>query len=152
MPVEIERKFLIDKNKLPELTNGDKIIQGYICNQENKSVRIRIRSHEAFITIKSGKNSIFRLEYEYKIPMKDAIEMLDICDEKIEKTRYIIPQGILYWEIDVFHAKNEGLIVAEIELNTIEQKIELPAWIKQEVSEDTKYLNACLIKNPFTNW
>lgn len=152
MAIEIERKFLIDYKKLPELKDGQKIIQAYICNQVNKSVRIRVRAQRAFITIKSGSNPISRAEYEYQIPLQDALEMLDICDDSIEKTRYIITIDGLDWEIDVFHNKNEGLIVAEVELQHINQKIKLPAWIKQEVSNDKRYLNACLIKNPFTNW
>ncbi len=152
MPLEIERKYLIKADLLNLPKEGKKLIQGYIWSDPNKSLRIRIAGNKAFLTIKTGNNPLRRSEFEYEIPMKDAEDLLDLCDSKIEKTRYLIPQNNLFWEVDVFAGENNGLIVAEIELNSEDDTFELPQWIDHEVTNESKYLNVELIKHPFTKW
>ncbi len=152
MPLEIERKYLIKADLLDLPQDGKKLTQGYIWSDPDKSLRIRIAGDKAFLTIKAGNNPLSRSEFEYEIPMKDALELLDLCDSKIEKTRYLIPQNNLFWEIDVFEGDNNGLIVAEIELSSENEQLELPQWIDSEVTNESKYLNVELIKHPFSKW
>ena len=152
MAIEIERKFLVHKDRFHIPENGKKLIQGYIWSDPEKSLRIRISDKQAFLTIKAGIDILKRSEFEYEIPLSDAKELLSMCDAKIEKTRYLIPHKSHTWEVDVFHGLNEGLIVAEIELASADEQLNLPDWIAQEVSDDSKYLNVSLIKNPFINW
>jgi adenylate cyclase len=152
MALEIERKFLVNIDLLPLPNDGKKLIQGYIWSDPQKSLRIRTAGQKAFLTIKSGNDILKRSEFEYEIPMADAKELLELCDTKIEKTRYLIPMDQYTWEVDVFHGDNQGLIVAEIELSSSQEQIKLPEWIDQEVSNDPKYLNVSLIKNPFIKW
>lgn len=152
MPLEIERKYLVKQELLNLPKQGKKIVQAYIWSNPNKSLRIRIAGEKAFLTIKTGTNPICRSEYEYEIPIKDANELLALCDAKIEKTRYLIEFDNLVWELDIFEGENKGLIVAEVELSSKEQKINKPNWLGTEVSEDSKYLNVELIKHPFSQW
>ena len=152
MPLEIERKYLVKPELLKLPKEGKKLIQGYVWSDTDKSLRIRIAGEKAWMTIKTGTNSLSRSEFEYEIPMADATELLALCDSKIEKTRYFIKYDNLLWEIDVFEAKNKGLIVAEVELLSEEQAINLPNWIKKEVTNNSKYLNVELIKHPFCKW
>ncbi|GAB7086715.1 CYTH domain-containing protein [Marinifilum fragile] len=152
MAIEIERKFLVNHDLLPLPNDGKKLIQGYIWSDPQKSLRIRIAGEKAFLTIKSGNDILKRSEFEYEIPLADAQELLDLCDAKIEKTRYLIPMNQHTWEVDVFHGDNQGLIVAEVELASSEEQIKLPEWIDQEVTNDPKYLNVSLIENPFIKW
>ena len=152
MAVEIERKFLVHKDRLVLPEKGKKLIQAYIWSDPEKSLRIRISGEQAFLTIKAGVDILERAEFEYEIPLSDARELLALCDAKIEKTRYFIPFGDHTWEVDVFHDLNKGLIVAEVELNSANDKLVLPDWIAEEVSKDPKYLNVSLIKNPFVEW
>ena len=152
MGVEIERKYLVKKEKLNLPEQGKKLVQGYLWSDSNKSLRIRIADTQAFLTIKSGNDILKRAEFEYEIPLHDAEKLLQMCDAKIEKTRYLIPQDHHSWEIDVFEGANQGLIVAEVELSSENEEIKLPKWIDKEVSQDSRYLNVSLIKNPFTKW
>lgn len=146
--MEIERKFLVDnqlweKVKKPE---GKKIIQAYLTNEVEKSIRIRVKGEKAYVTIKGKQVGISRPEFEYEIPVSDAMEMIYLfADKVIEKTRYEILVGQFIWEIDVFHGKLEGLILAEIELSNENEVFENPEWITTEVSTDPFYLNANLI-------
>jgi CYTH domain-containing protein len=156
--MEIERKFLI-KNQKEFVHNTltlypcDLYVQGYIFNSQNKTVRIRlIEGKECFITIKSG-GIISRHEFEYSIPEEDGKQMIDLfCDKVIKKLRTKIPKGKHNWEIDVFLGDNEGLVVAEIELNSIDEEFEKPEWIGEEVTEDSRYLNSNLINKPYNSW
>lgn len=153
MSIEIERKFLVDTSKLPPLTNGIKISQGYLL-AHSPSIRIRIANDKAFLTIK-GKptNSISRSEFEYEIPLNDGIELLKECKELIiSKTRYEIIHEKHLWELDVFEEENSGLIVAEIELTSEDESFALPSWVTSEVSNDTRYTNANLISHPYSKW
>jgi adenylate cyclase len=154
MAFEIERKFLIDRDKIGTLENGYQIKQGYIETVGNKVVRIRVRNQNAFLTIKGENDGIKRLEFEYEIPLNDANEMLEkLCLEPmIEKTRYVLNVGNHVWEIDVFHGQNEGLIVAEIELEDENESFVIPDWVREEVTAELKYHNSHLMLNPYSKW
>jgi adenylate cyclase len=147
MGVEIERKFLIIKDKLPTLKNGINIRQAYIANSPERNVRVRTKGEKAFLTIKTKGKGIRRKEFEYEIPYTDAEELFKICEGKIiDKTRYELHLDGLLWELDVFHGVHQGLILAEVELESEDQQIEIPNWIGQEVSTDPRYYNASLAK------
>ena len=154
MAKEIERKFLVDPNKLPSLSNGDVIKQGYIPTRDLTTVRIRIRSKTAFLTIKGETQGNTRSEFEYTIPLTDAEHMMEeLCQgPKIDKTRYLIHDKKHTWELDIFHGDNDGLIVAEIELGQENEEITLPEWVTEEVSGDHKYYNSQLLANPYKGW
>lgn len=156
MPFEIERKYLVKHALWNALAKpkGEYYRQGYIVNEKVKTVRVRATENHGFITIK-GKtdNPAIKPEYEYQIPKSEAVELLDgFTENNIEKIRYKINFEGKTWEIDVFHGDNEGLIVAEIELNSIEESYQTPIWIDREVTHEDKYFNASLSKNPFKNW
>jgi len=153
MAIEIERKFLVDTNKLPPLPKGKKITQGYLL-AHSPSIRIRIADDKSFLTIK-GKptNHISRSEFEYEIPLSDGQELLKECKELIiSKIRYEITHQNHLWELDIFEGENEGLVVAEIELEHENEKFILPDWVTVEVSQDKRYTNVNLISNPFCEW
>ncbi|EDZ61645.1 adenylate cyclase [Sulfurimonas gotlandica GD1] len=154
MALEIERKFLIDIDKLPILANGYDIKQGYIQTKDKTAVRVRVKGDEAFLTIKGESVGATRLEYEYAIPVVDANEMLDMLCGKpiIDKTRYLLKHKNHLWEIDIFHKENEGLIVAEVELESEDESVELPEWIVKEVTEDARYYNSNLLEHPYSQW
>ena len=154
MALEIERKYLIDLGKIGTLENGIRIKQGYLSTDKNAVVRVRVKNDKAYLTIKGANNGISRLEFEYEIPFDEANEMLDnLCKKPvIDKTRYIIKHDIHIWEIDVFYGDNEGLVVAEVELKDENEKINLPSWIKEEVTSDNRYFNSNLMKYPYKDW
>ncbi|NOR56941.1 MAG: CYTH domain-containing protein [Sulfurimonas sp.] len=154
MALEIERKFLIDINKLEKLENGYDIKQGYIQTKDKTAVRIRVKGDEAFLTIKGESVGATRLEYEYAIPVVDAKEMLEkLCGKPIiDKTRYLILHKKHTWEIDIFHKENDGLIVAEVELESEDEMVELPEWIVKEVTDDARYYNSNLLEHPYSHW
>ena len=154
MALEIERKYLIDLGKIGTLENGIRIKQGYLSTDKNAVVRVRVKNDKAYLTIKGANNGISRLEFEYEIPFDEANEMLDnLCKKPlIDKTRYIIKHDIHIWEIDVFYGDNEGLVVAEVELKDENEKINLPSWIKEEVTSDNRYFNSNLMKHPYKDW
>lgn len=156
MGVEIERKFLIKNDSWkndPKLSKGQVIKQGYISLHPNRTVRARVKGEKAFLTIKGKAQGLSRLEFEYEVPQEDALAMIKLCEDPvIEKTRYEIQKGEVIWEIDVFEGDNAGLEVAEVELKQEDQVVELPDWVGEEVSGDTRYINASLVQNPFKNW
>ena len=154
MALEIERKFLIDREKIENLENGYKIKQGYIQTKDKTVVRVRVKAKEAFLTIKGENIGATRAEYEYAIPLNDANEMLDtLCTKPIiDKTRYLVQHKNHTWEIDIFHKENEGLIVAEVELESENEIVEFPNWITKEVTNDTRYYNSNLLERPFSKW
>ncbi len=155
MAIEIERKFLlINDNWREDADDGIHIVQGYMSSNEKSSVRIRINGETANINIKSKTLGVERSEYEYPIPLQEAREMLEnLCDKPfIDKTRYHVEFEGHEWELDVFCGDNEGLIVAEIELEDADQLIKLPDWVGKEVSDDPKYYNVCLVTHPYNNW
>jgi len=149
MNQEIERKFLVKGTPWAGI-EGDDIQQGYISKGE-ATVRVRIRKGKGYLTIKGKTVGLSRPEYEYEIELKEAREMLHLfCgNQRIEKIRYIIPYKGFKWEVDVFKGLNEGLVVAEIELEAEEQQFEKPDWVGKEVSDDSRYRNSCLLKWPW---
>jgi adenylate cyclase len=155
MAKEIERKFLVDLTKLDtkKYTNWTaNIEQGYLSENIERSIRIRIEDKKAFITIKGNTDKITRDEFEYEIPFDDATKLIKMCDKTIIKKRTTIKFNQRYWVIDTFEGDNEGLIVAEIELKNEKEKFALPPWITKEVSHDSKYYNLQLLRNPYKNW
>ena len=157
MAVEIERKFLIKNDDWKQDQNNNDIqgihfCQGYIATV-NTTVRVRIEGERAVLTIKGKTVGMSRLEYEYDIPTTDANDMLDQLCEKpfIEKTRYIRKEGALNWEIDIFEGENAGLQIAEVELTSEDQKVDLPKWVGKEVTGDARYYNSNLVKSPLKN-
>ena len=153
MAKEIERKFLVDAAKLPDLPRGTHIVQGYIPS-DAATVRVRIRDGRAFLTLKGKTEGLTRSEFEYAVPLEDAEAMMEgLCARPyIEKRRYeILHEGHL-WELDVFEGENRGLIVAEIELSFEEEIFAKPDWVTKEVTFDTRYRNAYLVKHPFNRW
>ena len=155
MATEIERKVLVKGDFSGQVTDSLRIVQGYICSQPGRTVRVRIRGEEGFLTIKgaSDEKGLSRYEFEQKIPLADAEELLKLCEPGvIDKVRNLIPAGRHTWEVDVFHGDNEGLVLAEIELDSEEEAFEQPEWLGQEVSGDRRYYNSMLTKHPFTEW
>jgi adenylate cyclase len=149
MATETERKFLVKSEFRHMAVREIKIIQAYLSIDPQKTIRIRLTDHEAFLTVKSRpqKNSITRNEWEVEIPVNDAQEMMSIClPGRIVKTRYLVPEGKHTFEIDVFHEKNEGLVIAEIELNADDESFDKPDWLGDEVTGIPQYYNANLIK------
>lgn len=147
--MEIERKFLVDKEKwaLVEKPAPKQIVQAYLVNTPDKTVRVRIKGDKGFITIKGATIGITRSEFEYEIPLDDAKQLIAQFAEKvIDKQRYEINVGNHLWEIDEFHGKLEGLILAEIELESEYEKFVLPEWVTTEVSTDPEYFNSKLIE------
>ena len=154
MAVEIERKFLVVEESWRELAEGTSYRQGYLSTVKERTVRVRTIDDKGYLTIKGITIGATRAEYEYEIPAAEANEMLDtLCEQPIiEKKRYKIPRDGFTWEIDEFGGVNEGLIVAEIELESEDQAFDKPGWVGEEVTGDPKYFNSNLIANPFTAW
>lgn len=155
MATETERKFLVKSDFSQQVLSAQRIVQGYISSQPGRTVRVRIRGKEAFLTIKgaSDEKGLSRYEFEQKIPLTDAEELLKLCEPGIiDKVRNLIPIGKHTWEVDVFHGDNEGLIVAEIELDSEDEPFEHPAWLGAEISGDRRYYNSMLAKHPYKQW
>jgi adenylate cyclase len=155
MPLEIERKFLIDHSLWKDLPKpaGIAYRQGYLACGSAMTVRIRIAADQGYITIKGPTVRSVRSEFEYEIPAGDAIEILEMFRPKqVEKTRYRIHFNQKTWEVDEFHGENEGLILAEIELDKAGEDIILPGWVRKEVTEDPRYYNSFLAENPYNTW
>jgi adenylate cyclase len=154
--VEIERKFLVKSEDYK--SNAFKVqlfSQAYLSRNPEKSIRVRIVEKEGFLTIKglSSDSGLSRFEWEKKISLNEAVELTKLCgDEQIIKNRYFIKHDKVIIEVDEFLNENKGLVIAEVELKTINQKITLPKWIGKEVTGDNKYYNLSLISNPFTTW
>lgn len=155
MPQEIERKFLINHEKWETLKKplGEYYRQGYILADPAKTIRVRITDSAAFLTIKGASVGATRLEYEYPIPKNEASELLEnFSVSELSKIRYKIRHENHNWEVDEFSGDNEGLIIAEIELSSEEERFALPEWISDEVTGDAKYYNSSLTMNPYKNW
>ena len=153
MGKEIERKFLVDKSLLPNNLEGTKYTQGYISITDSGIVRVRIKGDIGVITIKSAGLGISRDEFEYQIPMDDAKSLLELFNNGvIYKTRYDIVYEGKKWEIDQFHKENEGLWIAEIELQFENESFEIPKWVLEEVTGNEKYYNSYLSKHSFKSW
>ncbi len=154
MGTEIEKKFLIADNSWQGLVVGKDYCQGYLNSEKGRTVRVRIIGDRGILTIKGPSEHGARLEYEYDIPVADAREILDLLCHKplIEKTRYCIPFAGFIWEVDVFKGANDGLMMAEIELEFVDQEFVKPAWIGREVTGDSRYYNANLVQDPYSVW
>lgn len=155
MALEIERKFLVHGKFKHLATSQSHIIQGYICFEKGKTVRVRLCDGVGFLTIKgpSSDDGTTRYEFEHKIEKKDADALLKLCGNKvIDKIRYYVPIGNHVFEVDEFFAENQGLIVAEVELNDKDENYIKPDFIDQEVTGDRRYYNSQLLLHPFCEW
>ncbi|WP_127845243.1 CYTH domain-containing protein [Psychroflexus aestuariivivens] len=153
---EIERKFLVTSSKFKEEAYDSKSIsQGFLNSHKVRTVRVRIYGNSGFLTIKgeSTADGTSRFEWEQEIPVEEAKSLLKLCEPGIiEKTRFLVKKGKHIFEIDEFYGENEGLIVAEVELNSADEKFQKPNWLGTEVTGNPKYYNSVLSKNPYTNW
>ena len=154
MGKEIERKFLVKGDAWKSLAKATRYRQGYLNSVKERTVRVRTVGDKGFLTVKGITTGASRAEYEYPIPASDAEALLnDLCEKPlIEKNRYKIKDGNLTWEVDEFFGENQGLIVAEVELESESQSFEKPGWVGEEVTGDPRYFNANLIKHPYTKW
>lgn len=146
MGVEIERKYLVKDSSYKAIAKcKSHIVQGYLCREPERTVRVRIRDSKGYITIKGLNHGMMRLEFEYEIPKHDAEEILGLCNGKIlDKTRYIVEYGGFEWEIDEFNNLNDNLVVAEVELPSVNSTVSLPPFIGEEVTGNPKYYNSML--------
>ncbi len=155
MHTEIERKFLVSGEFLKEAEEATEIVQGYLASNPERTVRVRIKGDKGYITVK-GKTTgsgMSRYEWEKEIPAEEARELLTLCEPfPVLKTRYLVPISGHLFEIDVFHGENEGLVIAEIELDSIDEAFEKPSWLGKEVTGDQRYYNSYLSVRPFKNW
>lgn len=155
MATEIERKFIVRGDFSADVYDSQRIVQGYICSQPGRTVRVRIRGEKGYLTIKgpSDAKGLSRYEFEREIPLADAEQLLTLCEPgAIDKVRHLVRVGQHTWEVDVFHGANEGLIMAEIELTSEDEPFDKPAWIGKEVSGDRRYYNSMLTKQPYSGW
>lgn len=155
MATEIERKFLLVSDEWRQWVSRSEVFrQGYLSNNPQASVRVRIANDTATLNIKGMTLGVQRPEYEYEIPLHDAAELLDqLCIRPlIEKTRHFVEFGGNLWEIDEFHGDNAGLVVAEVELDSLDQVIAMPAWAGQDVSHLERYYNVRLTQYPYSRW
>ncbi|MGB5809369.1 MAG: CYTH domain-containing protein [Polyangiales bacterium] len=154
MGQEIERKFLVEDDTWRDGAISTHFRQGFLSTVPERTVRVRLAGERGTLTVKGKTIGATRLEFEYEIPTVDAQTLLDsLCERPlIEKTRFVRQEGAHTWEIDVFEADNQGLIVAEIELEAEDEAFERPSWIGKEVTDDPRYFNANLIKHPYRTW
>lgn len=153
MALEIERRYLIKNTGWHGLAPGVTYRQGYMSVDPARTVRVRVVGEEAWLTIKSQISHAVRYEFEYTIPKADAETMMDtMCPMVVEKQRHRIEHGGFIWEVDEFFGENAGLVLAEIELPSEDTPFELPDWIGDEVTQDSRYTNAYLSTYPFTRW
>ena len=159
MSVEIERKFRVKNDDWRLDAHGQRIAgvrfcQGYLPTTDETTVRVRLEGASAKLTIKGKTEGMSRLEFEYNIPLQDAEQMLaQLCEKPlIEKVRYCRSEAGYVWEIDEFAGDNEGLIVAEVELESEADQPMLPDWVGEEVTGDPRYFNVALVKHPFRAW
>ena len=153
---EIERKFLVtNRDFISESSENFRIVQGYLNSNPERTVRVRIKGNKGFLTIKGKGNEsgMSRFEWEKEITISEAEALLSLCEKgAIDKIRYEVPMGKHTYEVDIFAGENEGLIVAEIELQSENESFEKPNWLGKEVTSDERYYNAYLSNNPFKSW
>ncbi|WP_207512433.1 CYTH domain-containing protein [Longitalea luteola] len=155
MGIEIERKFLVNKEKWNQVVKAQRSLfrQGYMVSDPEKTIRVRLTDAAGYLTIKGRTVGASKPEYEYAIPREDAEQLLDMfCSSEISKIRNFITHDGKLWEVDEFLGENEGLIVAEIELDDERETFSLPDWIDREVTHEKKYSNSNLSVNPYKNW
>lgn len=154
MSKEIERKFLVRGDFKSQAFRSERITQGYLSSVPERTVRVRIKGNEGFLTIKGQSNAsgLTRYEWEKEISVDEARELLQLSEPgMIDKTRYLVQVGNHVFEIDEFYGENEGLILAEIELQSEDEPFEKPEWLGKEVTGDPRYYNAMLSKKPYKN-
>ena len=153
---EIERKFLVESTDfIKESTVNNRIVQGYLNSNPERTVRVRIKGNKGFLTIKGkgNENGTTRFEWEKEIALSEAEALLQLCESGIiDKIRYEIPLGKHTFEVDVFSGENQGLIIAEVELTFENEFFEQPNWLGKEVTGDKKYYNSHLSEHPFCSW
>ncbi len=153
---EIERKFLVRSNAFKtDAYQKTRIVQGFLNTHPERTVRIRVHGQQAFLTVKgkSSENGLSRFEWEKEIEVEEAENLFKLCEPGIiEKDRYLVKIEDYIFEVDEFHGQNQGLIIAEIELKSEEDKFLKPFWIGEEVTGDIRYYNSQLSKNPYLNW
>jgi len=153
VPLEIERKFLVNSNHYKIGAKSVDIMQAYLSIQENIAIRVRIEGFNASLTIKSKVSERVNREYEYSIPLDEAQSMIKMSQHSlITKTRFLVDYKRHTFEVDEFHGDNEGLVVAEIELENENELFEKPDWLDNEVTSDYRYLNSNLSKSPYKKW
>jgi adenylate cyclase len=150
----IERKFLVVNDTWRNQAEGKLYRQGYVPTTDARTVRVRTAGDRGYLTLKGPVAGITRSEFEYEIPIEDAqILLATLCDPPlIEKYRYRLPMGDVVWEIDEFLGENQGLIMAEVELSSAEQLVDLPSWVGREVTGDKRYYNSNLAREPYRQW
>ena len=155
MAQEIERKFLIAGDFMPDVYQSDRIVQGYICSDKARTVRVRIRGSQGFLTIKgiSTQDGLSRYEFEKEISLQEAEELLLLCEAGvIDKVRHLVKAGKHTFEVDVFAGDNKGLVMAEVELSEANELFDAPHWLGAEVTGDCRYYNSYLSNTPFNQW
>ena len=154
--IEIERKYLVNSDDFKDSFSAKhEIAQGYLSSVAERTVRVRIKGEKGFITIKGigNETGASRFEWEKEIPVDEAKELLKLCEKGvIEKTRYDVNYENHLIEIDVFHGENDGLIIAEIELEDETETVQKPNWLGEEVTNDKRYYNSYISNNSFKNW
>ena len=154
--IEIERKFLVTSDAFKkEAFAQNRIAQGYLSSVPERTVRVRIKGDKGFLTIKGASNEtgLSRFEWEKEIPVDEATALLKLCEKGIiDKTRFEVKIGNHIFEVDEFYGENKGLIIAEVELKSETEAFEKPVWLGKEVTNDIRYYNSYLSKNPFRNW
>ena len=155
MPKEIEHKYLIREDLWKKVVPEKSVLirQAYLLTDPDKTIRIRTKGDQGFITIKGKTIGATRTEFEFEIPLQDALELIrTMCKEVIEKTRHYIHHNNKLWEVDVFSGDNTGLTVAEIELKSEAEQYSKPDWVDKEVTSDPKYTNSNLAVKPYCKW
>jgi len=152
MATEIERKFLVTGNDWKSVS-PTYYCQGYLSRDKNRTVRVRIAGESGVLTIKGLTTGASRAEFEYSIPVSDAKALQQLCDKPlVEKNRRVLDYAGMTWEVDEFLGENTGLVIAEVELDSEDQQIELPPWVGSEVTDDSRYYNSNLSATPFNLW
>lgn len=155
MHFEIERKFLV-KGPFKELASSSShIMQGYISSMRGRTVRVRIRDDKGYLTIKgpSDQGGLVRYEFEKEISLQDAHDLMKICEPGIiDKTRYLVPYGGHVFEVDEFYGENDGLILAEVELESADEPFDKPVFLGREVTGDRRFYNSCMRTHPYCQW
>lgn len=156
MAQEIERKFLVKDDSYKQMASSfSHIVQGYICRTSGRTVRVRMRDEKAYLTIKGASldGGLSRYEWEYEISSDEALELMQLCESGvIDKVRYLVPYGGHTFEVDEFFGDNEGLVMAEVELDAVDEEFERPPFLGEEVTGDRRYYNSCLTMQPFKKW
>ena len=155
MPTEIERKYVVSGDDWrSEAGDGERIRQGYLNTDPDRTVRVRVRgSDTAELTVKGRNEGPVRPEYEYEIPCGDGEALLELCRRPlVEKTRYLLERDGFTWEVDVFDGANKGLVLAEVELEDEDTEPDTPDWIAEDVTGDPRYYNVNLVDAPYSEW